>query len=85
MNYRVVLNILGKVLLAEAILLLLPMAAGLWYDESVQPFLYTMLPLLILGGVLNHIRPKSNDLFAREAAAIFPDTVAVKDGDIFEI
>ena len=70
MNYRVVLNILGKVLLAEAILLLLPMAAGLWYDESVQPFLYTMLPLLILGGVLNHIRPKSNDLFAREGFVV---------------
>ena len=70
MNYRVVLNILGKVLLAEAILLLLPMAAGLWYDESVQPFLYTMLPLLILGGALNHIRPKSNDLFAREGFVV---------------
>jgi len=70
MNYRVVLNILGKVLLAEAILLLLPMAAGLWYDEAVQPFLYTMLPLLILGGALNHIRPKSNDLFAREGFVV---------------
>ena len=70
MNYRVVLNILGKVLVVEAILLLLPVTAALWYDESIQPFLYTMLPLLILGGVLNHIQPKSNDLFAREGFVV---------------
>jgi len=70
MNYRVVLNILGKVLVVEAILLLLPVTAALWYDESIQPFLYTILPLLILGGVLNHIQPKSNDLFAREGFVV---------------
>ena len=70
MNYRVVLNILGKVLLAEALLLTLPMAAALWYDESALPFLYTMLPLLILGGVLNYIKPRSSDLFAREGFVV---------------
>ena len=66
MNYRVVLNILGKVLLAEAILLLLPLISALVYRESALPFLYTMLPLLVLGGVLNHIKPVRSDFFARE-------------------
>ncbi len=66
MNYRIVSNILGKVLLAEAILLLLPMTAALVYRESPMPFLWTILPLLILGGALNHVKPKSGDLFARE-------------------
>ena len=66
MNYRVVLNILGKVLLAEAILLLLPLVSALVYRESALPFLYTMLPLLVLGGVLNHIKPVRSDFFARE-------------------
>ena len=70
MNYRVVLNILGKVLLAEALLLTLPMAAALWYDESALPFLYTMLPLLLIGVVLNHIKPRSSDLFAREGFVV---------------
>ena len=70
MNYRVVLNILGKVLLAEALLLTLPMAAALWYDESALPFLYTMLPLLLIGVALNHIRPRSSDLFAREGFVV---------------
>ena len=47
MNYRVVSNILGKVLLAEALLLLLPMIAALRYHESALPFLWTVLPLLM--------------------------------------
>lgn len=38
---------------------------------------------LLIGHYTSRVR--DHDLFAREAAAIFPDTVAVKDGDIFEI
>ncbi len=70
MNYRVVCNILGKVLLAEALLLLLPSAAAVAYGESVLPFLYTILPLLALGGMLACIKPKSSDLFAREGFVV---------------
>ena len=70
MNYRVVCNILGKVLLAEAILLLLPLAAGLWYDESIMPFVWTMLPLAVLGGGLSLVKPTHNDLFAREGFVV---------------
>ncbi len=66
MNYRIVCNILGKVLLAEALLLLLPTGAALIYHESALPFLYTILPLLALGGGLNLIKPRSGDFFARE-------------------
>ncbi len=66
MNYRIVCNILGKVLLAEALLLLLPMGTALLYHESALPFLYTILPLLALGGGLNLIKPQSGDFFARE-------------------
>ncbi len=66
MNYRIVSNILGKVLLAEAILLLLPMVAALVYRESPMPFLWTILPLVALGLGLNSVKPKSGDLFARE-------------------
>ncbi len=70
MNYRVVSNILGKVLLAEAILLLLPTAAALAYRESLRPFLYTILPLLLLGGALSLVRPRKSDLFAREGFVV---------------
>ncbi|MBR6840154.1 MAG: TrkH family potassium uptake protein, partial [Oscillospiraceae bacterium] len=70
MNYRVVSNILGKVLLAEALLLLLPMIAALRYHESALPFLWTVLPLLIVGGALSAVKPKNSDLFAREGFVI---------------
>ena len=66
MNYRFVFNIQGKVLLAEAALLLAPMAAALVYHESALPFVYTILPLLLLGGGLSLLKPKNTELFARE-------------------
>lgn len=66
MNYKAVGNILGKVLLAEAALLLLPLAAAVVFRESVLPYLYTMLLLLLLGGGLNALKPASSHLFARE-------------------
>ena len=66
MNIRMVDNTLGKVLLAEAALLLLPAAAALWYRESVLPFLLTALLLLPAGLGLNALRPRSSELFARE-------------------
>ena len=66
MNYRIVCNILGKVLLAEALLLLLPMGTALLYHESALPFLYTILPLLALGGGLNAVKTRTPDFFARE-------------------
>ncbi len=66
MNYRIVGNILGKVLLAEAALLILPLTAAVISRESPLPFLYTILPLLIVGFFLNRIRPRSMEFFARE-------------------
>lgn len=70
MNYRFVSNILGKVLLAEAILLLLPLAAALVYRESPLPFLLTILPLLVLGFFLNRAKPGNNALYAREGFVV---------------
>ena len=66
MNYRIVWNTLGKVLLAEAALMLLPMIAAAVYRELLQPFLITVLLLLPAGAALTAIRPRSSDLFARE-------------------
>ena len=70
MNYRIVWNILGKVLLSEALLMLLPMAAGLAYGESVLPFVFSILLLLLVGGATQLIKPKKDDLYAREGFVI---------------
>lgn len=59
-------NILGKVLLAEALLLLLPMLCALYFKESVLPFVFTIIPLLALSLLLMLIKPKTDDLFAKE-------------------
>ena len=39
MNKRMIARILGKVLLIFAALMLLPLAAGLWYGERVTNFI----------------------------------------------
>lgn len=66
MNYKMIGNILGKVLLAEALLLLLPMFAALYFKESPLPFLFTIIPLLALSLLLILLKPNTDDLFARE-------------------
>ena len=66
MNYKAVGNILGKVLLAEAALLQLPLLTALAFREPVLPFLQTILILLLVGGGLNALRAESSELFARE-------------------
>ena len=66
MNLKAVANILGKVLLAEAALLLLPLAAALWYREPLSPFLWTIFILLLAGGGLSAAKPRTADIFARE-------------------
>ena len=66
MNYKAVGNILGKVLLAEAGLLLLPLATAAIYGESLLPYLCTIPLLLVLGAALNALKPAVPHLFARE-------------------
>ncbi len=66
MNIRAIENILGKALLAEAALLMLPLATAAVYREPVSPFLYTIIILLLIGGGLNVPKPDTSDLFARE-------------------
>ena len=61
MNYRLVCKLTGKVLLVEAISMLLPFIVCLIYREDPTPFLIT-IPLLALVG-LALSRFKSNDHF----------------------
>ena len=49
MNYRVVLNLLGKVLLIEAAFMALPILVALLYQES--SWIYFLLPMLGAGMV----------------------------------
>ena len=46
MNFRMIGQVVGRVLCIEAALMLLPMIAALVYDESPVPFLITICTCL---------------------------------------
>ena len=70
MNYRMLGFVLGRILLAEAALLLLPMAVALGYGESPMPYLIPIGLLAVLGGIFGARRPQQTSLFARDGLAI---------------
>ena len=50
MNYKMVLNILGKTFIVMALLILLPMMVGFCYNENnIVPFLVPALVFLVIG------------------------------------
>ena len=69
MNYKLMLRMMGLTLLAETLLLLLPMMVALIYKEDPQPFLYTIIPLAVTGFALSRIKAKA-DFFSREGFVV---------------
>lgn len=70
MNKRMILFVIGRILLAEAALLLAPAAVALWYGESLRPFLIPILLLVLCGGTAGLRAPKQTALYARDGLAI---------------
>ncbi len=71
MNYKVVLNTLGKVFLIEAVLLLFPMIVGFCYQEnSYLNYLIPMALLFVVGLPLILIRAKDKAIYAKEGFII---------------
>lgn len=66
MNYRMLRYLLGCILLIEAILLLLPTAVALIYQEDILPFIYTISLLLIVSVPSVILKPKNTQIYARE-------------------
>ncbi|MBO7149916.1 MAG: TrkH family potassium uptake protein [Clostridia bacterium] len=71
MNYKVVFSILGKALLIEAGLMLVPLLVGVLYQENnYLAFLIPILSLLIVGFPLSRLKSKDNSLYAKEGFVI---------------
>ncbi|MBR3849576.1 MAG: TrkH family potassium uptake protein, partial [Oscillospiraceae bacterium] len=72
MNRRMIFSTVGKMLCAEAAMLLLPALVGLYYREScVQALLISAAIALVLGLLAVRIfRPGTNVIFAREGFCI---------------
>ena len=71
MNYKVVFSILGKTMLIEALLLVVPMLVGVIYQETNYiSFLIPILALMLIGFPLSNIKSKDNALYAKEGFVI---------------
>lgn len=71
MNYKMILNILGKVLLIEAALLLLPFALSFIYAENLYlSYVIPMGGLIVLGLPLSLIKCEEKKIYAREGFVI---------------
>ena len=66
MNYRMIGFAIGRILLVEALLLLLPLAVALGYGEAVRPDLIPMALLVLCGGLLSFKKPQQTALYARD-------------------
>lgn len=65
-----ILYIIGKILLVEAALMLLPMAVAMGYRESPVPFLIPILLLAVCGLLFGRKAPARSSLYARDGLAI---------------
>ena len=62
--------IIGRILLTEAALLVLPLLVTFLYGESPVPFLIPILLLALCGGAMGWKKPKSTALYARDGLAV---------------
>ncbi len=71
MNYRMVLNTVGRLMWAEAALLSLPLMVSLYYKENLYHiYLIVMAMLAVFGTALNLPKPRKKELYAREGFVI---------------
>lgn len=71
MNYKMVLKTVGRLLLAEAALLCLPLLVSLYYKENLFHIYLTVIGLLLFSGVLMNLpKPEKRTIYAREGFAI---------------
>ena len=70
MNYRMIGYVIGRILMTEAALLMLPGITALLYGESLLPFAVTALLLVAAGLVLGWKKPARTALYARDGFAV---------------
>jgi len=65
MNLKLVMKLVGRVMLVEAVAMLLPLLVALMYGEDPMPFVWTILLVLLVGGLLSRMKTKSQ-FYTRE-------------------
>lgn len=70
MNYLLILKLMGTVFKTEAILMLIPLAVSFFYQSGDGIyFIYTAIPLFILGYCLSKIKPSTSVFRSKEGFA----------------
>lgn len=71
MNYKMVLSVLGRTLLIEALLLICPMLVGIYYNENTSmAFLIPILGLVAIGLPFSLIKIKDKSIYTKEGFVI---------------
>ena len=70
MRNKLVYKYIGKVLIGFAILLLCPTIISLYYKESTTPFLIPFAISMIIGIILNNLKPQNKNLYAKDGFSI---------------
>ena len=70
MNYQMIGYVIGRILVTEAALLVLPTVTALAYGESLRPFLLTALLLVAVGLIMGRKKPGRTALYARDGFAV---------------
>ena len=70
MNYRMIAQLLGKVLCTIAAVLLLPAIICLIYRESPLPFLAVTLAMALCGAILLRFKPRMQKIYAAEGFVV---------------
>jgi len=71
MNYRMISFVLGRILLTESALMILPLLTAIISREPIFPFLIPTLALLAIGMLFGFRRPqKHSNIYARDGFAV---------------
>ena len=69
MNKRIVAQILSRVLILQAVLLLIPLFTALYYKETFSEYIYTIIIASAIALMLWFFKPEKHAVYAREGLA----------------
>ncbi len=69
MNKRIVAQILSRVLILEAVLLLIPLFTALYYKETFSEYIFTIIIAVAIALMLWFFKPEKHAVYAREGLA----------------
>ncbi len=70
MNWKMIKYTLGRMLIIEGLLMLLPMIVGLCYQENIFSYIVMIVILCFLGWIMSHHKPPKTKIYAREGFII---------------